>query len=111
MITNDAWFGSTGAPYQHLQASIFRAVENGVPVLRAANTGISSYVSSKGIELKRLQGQDGDDLFVTARSTFELPVEKIDTIYKRGGWIFEPLMFSLFVLGMIVLFGINRMRG
>ena len=40
-VTNDDWFGKTSAPYQHLQGSIFRAVENNVPVLRAANTGVS----------------------------------------------------------------------
>jgi apolipoprotein N-acyltransferase len=47
-ITNDAWFGSSSAPYQHLSMTVFRAVENRVPLVRAANTGISSVIDSKG---------------------------------------------------------------
>ncbi|OGU09888.1 MAG: apolipoprotein N-acyltransferase [Geobacteraceae bacterium GWC2_58_44] len=47
-ITNDAWFGKSSAPYQHLCMTVFRAVENRVPLVRAANTGISSVIDSKG---------------------------------------------------------------
>jgi apolipoprotein N-acyltransferase len=47
-ITNDAWFGKSSAPYQHLSMTVFRAVENRVPLVRAANTGISSVIDSKG---------------------------------------------------------------
>ena len=47
-VTNDAWFGRTGAPYQHFAMAAFRAVENGVPLIRAANTGISGAVDGHG---------------------------------------------------------------
>lgn len=47
-ITNDAWFGKSSAPYQHLSMTVFRAVENRVPLVRAANTGISSVIDSNG---------------------------------------------------------------
>ncbi|GFO70791.1 apolipoprotein N-acyltransferase [Geomonas limicola] len=47
-ITNDAWFGRSSAPYQHLSMTVFRAVENRVPLVRAANTGISAIIDSKG---------------------------------------------------------------
>ncbi len=47
-ITNDAWFGKTSAPYQHLSMSVFRAVENRVFLVRAANTGISAFVAPDG---------------------------------------------------------------
>ena len=47
-ITNDAWFGRSSAPYQHLVMSKFRAIENRVPVIRAANTGVSAFIDILG---------------------------------------------------------------
>jgi len=47
-LTNDAWFGMTSAPYQHLSMTIFRAVENRRPLIRAANTGFSAAIGAAG---------------------------------------------------------------
>ena len=47
-ITNDAWFGDSGGPLQHLAMVPLRAVENGVAVARAANTGVSAFVAPSG---------------------------------------------------------------
>jgi apolipoprotein N-acyltransferase len=57
-ITNDAWFGYSPASSQHLSMVVFRAIENRVPVVRAANTGISAVIDATG----RLSQQT--DLFV-----------------------------------------------
>ena len=86
-ITNDAWFGPTSAPYQHAQASVFRAVENRVPVIRAGNTGLSCFISPEGRILSRVQDK-GQDIFVTGYKAQELSLRKTTTLYTRFGHFF-----------------------
>ncbi len=53
-VTNDAWFGKTIGPRQHLAAQIFRSVEKGVPLIRSSNSGISVITDDKGKILKKI---------------------------------------------------------
>lgn len=81
-ITNDAWFGRSSAPYQHLSMTVFRAVENRVPLVRAANTGISAIIDSRG-HIIRMTG-----LFHEALLTGEVRSGNKLTFYTRYGDVF-----------------------
>ena len=76
-VTNDAWFGNSTGPRQHLAAARMRAVEEGLPLLRAANTGISAAFDARGHELGRIGMQTTGHLAVA------LPVPLPATLFAR----------------------------
>ena len=83
-MTNDAWFGRKSAPYQHFSQSVFRAVENKVFLVRAANTGISGVIDPIGrVRLK-------SSIFTTASMVEDIKVKKDNaiTFYARYGDVF-----------------------
>ncbi len=96
-LTNDAWYGMTSAPYQHLSMAVFRAVETKRPLIRAANTGISAFVNPLG------QIVDQSDIFTEAVLEREvmLPTNASLTFYVRFGDVFALL--ALFLTMMYIL--------
>ena len=91
-ITNDAWFGKTSAPYQHLSMTVFRAVENRLYLVRAANTGVSAVIDPTGLILSRT------DLF--ERTVLRDKVKFIDesTFYAAYGDLFVYLCGLLLIV-------------
>ncbi len=84
-ITNDAWFGRTGMPYQHFSMAVFRAVENHVPLARAANTGVSGFIDANGRIL------EASGTFTEAVLTRTLAAGATKTFYTRYGDVFSYL--------------------
>lgn len=86
-VTNDAWYGQTSGPYQHFAIARTRAVEEGLPVLRAANNGVSGVVDPAGRVLARI------DLNTIGYADLPLPAAAGVTFYARSGdWILLALL-------------------
>ncbi len=81
-ITNDAWFGTTAAPYEHFNMAVFRSVENRVSLVRVANTGISGYVEPTG------RVHDTTPLFEEATRTSRVALRTRLSVYTRFGDVF-----------------------
>lgn len=101
-LTNDAWFGKTSAPYQHLSMAVFRAVENRRPLVRAANTGFSAFI-----------GPDGNIISRSMLFTKTVMVQKIGidsselTFYTQHG---DTLIIFIIILSLALLFYAIRKR-
>ena len=97
-ITNDAWFGRFSGPYQHLQQARMRAIEQGLPMLRVANTGVSAMIGPRGTILHRIPlGEAGF-------ADVALPPALPPTPYARtGDW--PALVFVLAALAAAVAAG------
>ena len=87
-LTNDAWFGTSSGPYQHLTQARFRAIETGLPMVRVANTGITAIFDGYGRKIGELKlGVEGTlDAF--------LPQASPETLYARFG----DLLFFIAIL-------------
>jgi len=110
-ITNDAWFGRTSSPYQHLSASVSRAVENRVSLVRSANTGVSAFISPEGRIEAIFSDDKGRNIFVEGALTRELKVFAAGkAFYTRFGDIFIFLLFIFLIYSIFRLFYIAKER-
>lgn len=96
-ITNDAWFMKTGAPYQHAQSSVFRAVENRVPVVRAANTGLSCFIDRDGRIIDTVKA-DKEEIFIAGFKTKKVALSSGGSFYTRFGDLFIFLCIAMFLV-------------
>ena len=98
-ISNDAWYGRTSAPYQHLAMAAVRAIENRVPLVRATNTGISALVDPSG----RIRARTA--LFETAVFVDSVGVGGGGSLYTRIG---DVLVYAM--IGAIAVLAYLRIR-
>jgi apolipoprotein N-acyltransferase len=103
-LTNDAWFGDSAGPHQHLLQARLRAVEQGLPLIRVANTGISAAIDARGIILASLP--------LEARGVVEiaLPGALTSTLYSRLGDFGALLIGVLLSIAAFLLRQISRVR-
>lgn len=102
-MTNDAWFGTTSGPWQHLAMLPFRAVENRVAIARVANTGVSAVVEPDG----RIGPTLG--LFERGVLSVRLPLRQRATPYTRFGDVFAYTSLGVSAAGL-TLGGLRRNR-
>lgn len=89
-ITNDGWYGRTAGPYQHFANVRLRAIEEGLPLVRSANTGISGVVDAYGRVVARL------DLGQAGVLDVDLPAQLPPTFYARHG---DEVTLLIYILG------------
>jgi apolipoprotein N-acyltransferase len=90
-LSNDAWFGMSSGPHQHLAQARLRAVEQGLPVVRATPTGISAVIDPYGRLMRQLP------LGARGVLTSELPAALSSTVYARAG---DGPLLALVALGL-----------
>ncbi|MCO7225026.1 apolipoprotein N-acyltransferase [Pleionea sp. CnH1-48] len=91
-ISNDAWFGRSWGPHQHLQIAQMRALENGIPLLRSTNTGITVVVDHQGTIVHRIEAFKQGVLSAEVNFTFA------QTLYSKYGFSLLLVAFITFVL-------------
>ncbi len=105
-ITNDAWYGRTGAPYQFLAMTAVRSAENGVWTARAANTGVSAIIDARG----RVRSQTR--IFESGLLVADIPLRPPPlggTFYTRHGDLFVGACW-MGVLGFGLVAGLRSVR-
>jgi apolipoprotein N-acyltransferase len=93
-VTNDAWFGTSSGPYQHLASARLRSVEEGLPMIRAANTGVSAVIDGYGRILASLEMEREGVI------DHVLPPARAETVYAR--WHDWTLLTLLAILALFV---------
>jgi apolipoprotein N-acyltransferase len=110
-ITNDAWFGRTAEPYEHLGLAVFRAVENRLELVRAVNTGVSAHVDAAGRVRARTDSVDPAETPDATPVTLLVDLAMLDGggLYRHVGDLFG--FACALILAALVLRGGPSLRG
>ena len=104
-VTNDGWYGTSSAPYQHFEMAAMRAIEEGRYLARSANTGISGVVDPYG----RIVQASG--IFEQVGLVAEVRLLTARTVYSQIGDVIAYVAMALMVIALIVVRGDVRSRG
>ena len=100
-ITNDAWFGNSSGPFQHFNSSRFRAIEQGIPVFRSANTGISAIIDPYGRIIDKIGLGKKGSIFSP------LPKKTLETYYSKVG---DFLFFGVLILTLLIMIFLKKKK-
>ena len=103
-VTNDAWFGNTIGPRQHLAASIFRAVEKGIPLVRSANSGISAYINAEGEVVERIELNESGYIDLRVNFTKNL------TVFEKNKNFINLVLLCLLLLLSVIADFLNKRK-
>lgn len=99
-ITNDGWFGDGSGPYQHRTIARARVVENGIPIVRVANSGISYVADQKGRYIQQTSLGSREVIVV------DVPLGQTLTLYRRfGNWF----LWFVIVIGIVLVYRERRL--
>ena len=104
-LTNDGWFGEGAAQWQHAAAAVFRAVENGVPLLRCSNNGLTCWVDEHG-RIRQLLRTEGGSVYGAGVMRAEIPIraaaeKHAPTFYRTHGDWFGWACVVITVIGTV----------
>jgi apolipoprotein N-acyltransferase len=84
-LTNDGWFGQSAEQWQHMAGAVFRAVENGVPLVRCCNNGVTCWIDATG-RVREIFRDNNGSVYGMGTLTIDLPLQKhASTFYNRHG--------------------------
>ena len=84
-LTNDGWFGDSAEQWQHMAGAVFRAVENGLPLVRCCNNGVTCRIDSHG-RIREIFHDKTGSVYGMGALTIDLPLERhVPTFYNRHG--------------------------
>lgn len=96
-ITNDGWFGRSTAPYQHLNLVRYRAIENGMPTARLANSGVTAFIDQYG------HFDKNTEIFTDRVVSRKMQLKTRDTPYQHYGDSVETALLWFFLLYLIAV--------
>ncbi|WGU42268.1 apolipoprotein N-acyltransferase [Phenylobacterium sp. NIBR 498073] len=101
-VSNDAWFGATSGPWQHLNIASYRAIESGLPIIRATPTGVSAVIDAQGRIVPGAELGLGKTGVIDAR----LPAPRARTIYS----VISEAGFAMMLLLSLAMVGFRQLH-